>query len=273
MKPQRRFPLVLSAVALSWGSSSAFATCQDISWDQLNSAALFVKNTPGEQVLTGGLKNNMWVTMVDETGKVCHVVNTAGPGQNSSSTWAVSRVISAQKANTSAGLSLNAVGANALQAWASGNLILAAMPVLDPTTGLVGAGAGTLQGTLYGVQFSNPVDAGKAYAGSPNNYGTKNDPLKNKRIGGINVFGGGLPLYSGLQKIGAIGVSGDTSCTDHAFAWRVREKLAADLGINNAVQIAAASSVPEVLNITGKVYPGCAAALNPPFSGLLNGIQ
>lgn len=266
------FPIALSAAALSLASSGAFATCQDISWDQLNSAALFVKNTPAEQVLTGGLKNHMWVTMVDETGKVCHVVNTAGPGQNSSSTWAVSRVISAQKANTSAGLSLNAVGANALQAWASGALILAAMPVLDPATGLVGAGAGALQGTLYGLQFSNPVDAGKAYAGSPSTYGTKNDPLKNKRIGGINVFGGGLPLYKNLQKIGALGVSGDTSCTDHAFAWRVREKLAADLGINDAVQIAAASGVSEVLDITGKSYPGC-APVNPPFSGLVNGLQ
>ncbi|HWP00858.1 MAG TPA: heme-binding protein [Methylococcus sp.] len=272
MNRQYGFPIALGAAALSFASSGAFATCQDISWDQINSAALYVKNTPGEQVLTGGLRNNMWVTMVDETGKVCHVVNTAGPGQNSGSTWAVSRVISAQKANTSAGLSLNAVGANPLQAWASGALILAAMPVLDPTTGLVGAGAGALQGTLYGVQFSNPVDAGKAYAGNPNTYGTKNDPLKNKRIGGINVFGGGLPLYSGLQKIGAIGVSGDSSCTDHAFAWRVREKLAADLGINNAVQIAAASGVPEVLNITGKLYPGC-APVNPPFSGPANGLQ
>lgn len=49
--------------------------------------------------------------------------------------------------------------------------------------------------------------------------------MKGKRIGGVNVFGGGLALYSGGKKIGALGVSGDTSCRDHAFAWRMRAAL------------------------------------------------
>ena len=52
--------------------------------------------------------------------------------------------------------------------------------------------------------------------------GTPKDPLVGNRIGGINVFGGGLALYSHGRKIGAIGVSGDTSCTDHVVAWKVR---------------------------------------------------
>ena len=80
--------------------------------------------------------------------------------------------------------------------------------------------------SLFGLQFSNPIDGSRAYAGSPNQYGTKSDPLKNKRIGGINVFGGGLAVYkAGNKKIGAIGVSGDTSCRDHAVAWRIRGTL------------------------------------------------
>jgi hypothetical protein len=42
----------------------------------------------------------------------------------------------------------------------------------------------------------------------------------------VNVFGGGLALYNASkQKIGALGVSGDTSCADHNVAWRVREAL------------------------------------------------
>lgn len=48
------------------------------------------------------------------------------------------------------------------------------------------------------------------------------------RIGGVNVFGGGLGLYRGGAKIGGVGVSGDTSCADHNVAWRVRNTLGLD---------------------------------------------
>ncbi len=41
--------------------------------------------------------------------------------------------------------------------------------------------------------------------------------------GGMIFFGGGLPLYNaGGHIIGGLGVSGDTSCTDHEIAKRVR---------------------------------------------------
>jgi hypothetical protein len=47
--------------------------------------------------------------------------------------------------------------------------------------------------------------------------------------GGVNVFGGGLALYAAGKKIvGAVGVSGDTSCADHNIAWRVRNLLKLD---------------------------------------------
>ena len=49
------------------------------------------------------------------------------------------------------------------------------------------------------------------------------------RIGGINVFGGGLALYNKSgQLIGGIGVSGDSSCADHNVAWRTRHTLDLD---------------------------------------------
>jgi len=49
------------------------------------------------------------------------------------------------------------------------------------------------------------------------------------KIGGINVFGGGLALYApGKKVVGGIGVSGDTSCADHNIAWRVRNNLGLD---------------------------------------------
>ena len=48
------------------------------------------------------------------------------------------------------------------------------------------------------------------------------------KVGGLNVFGGGLGLYAGKQIIGGVGVSGDTSCEDHMVAWRLRHNLDLD---------------------------------------------
>ena len=49
------------------------------------------------------------------------------------------------------------------------------------------------------------------------------------KIGGVNVFGGGLALYNSEGKlIGALGVSGDSSCADHNIAWKVRHALELD---------------------------------------------
>ena len=82
---------------------------------------------------------------------------------------------------------------------------------------------------MYGLQFSNPVDTGVAYGGpnhaggNANNYGQPNDPMVGQFIGGVNVFGGGLALYdTDGALLGGLGVSGDTSCTDHIIAWKTR---------------------------------------------------
>ena len=40
-----------------------------------------------------------------------------------------------------------------------------------------------------------------AYGGDPASYGTLSDSLIGKKIGGVNVFGGGLALYA-LDKTG-----------------------------------------------------------------------
>jgi hypothetical protein len=49
------------------------------------------------------------------------------------------------------------------------------------------------------------------------------------RIGGVNVFGGGLALYNGDGVLlGGLGVSGDSSCADHNIAWRTRAALNLD---------------------------------------------
>jgi hypothetical protein len=68
--------------------------------------------------------------------------------------------------------------------------------------------------SLYGLQHSNPVDIEVAYTNNSNNgdpasagsFGTANDPMVGLRVGGVNVFGGGLALYSRGVKVGGVGV-------------------------------------------------------------------
>lgn len=153
---------------------------------------------------TSGLDFQMWATIVDRDGIVCAV---AFSGADRGSQWPGSRIISAQKANTANAFSLNGL------ALSTANLYSAVQP----------------GGSLYGLQHSNPVDTTAAYQGPSSKYGTASDPLVGQKIGGVNVFGGGLALYDAFgHVVGAVGLSGDTSCADHMIAWRVRANLQLD---------------------------------------------
>jgi len=160
----------------------------------------------------GGLGNNMWATVVNRVGEVCLVVNSTEGGLNR--VWLGSRVISAQKANTGNSFSLPKGSRGTVIALSSANLYAAVQP----------------GGSLFGLQESNPVDPGAAYAGNPGSFGAgARDPMVGQKIGGINVFGGGLALYdSAGVRVGGLGVSGDTSCADHFVAWRVRHRVNLD---------------------------------------------
>jgi uncharacterized protein GlcG (DUF336 family) len=165
---------------------------------------------------TSGLNNQMWGAIVDRDGIVCAI---AFSGKSRDSEWPGSRVIAAQKANTANAFGLDSSSSSDGSGQAKGlalstaNLFSAVQP----------------GGSLYGLQFSNPVDTGVAYRGASASYGTASDAMVGGKIGGVNVFGGGLALFAAGQKmVGAIGVSGDTSCADHMIAWRVRNGLKLD---------------------------------------------
>jgi uncharacterized protein GlcG (DUF336 family) len=152
----------------------------------------------------GGFDLEMWATVVNRDGIVCAVAFT---GNSRGDQWPGSRVISAQKANTANAFSLPKL------VLSTANLYTAVQP----------------GGSLFGLQESNPVDTSVAYGGDPAEYGQSDDPMVGKRIGGVNVFGGGLALYGpGKRLIGAVGVSGDSSCADHNIAWRTRNNLKLD---------------------------------------------
>jgi len=177
-----------------------------------------LKNALDAAVLaeTSGLNLHMWATLVDRDGIVCAV---AYSGPDRTSQWPGSRVISAQKANTANSFSLdstsNANGSGSVPglALSTANLYSALQP----------------GGSLFGLQESNPVKTDNAYKGPSTNFGKANDPLVGEKVGGVNVFGGGLGLYAaGKKLVGAVGLSGDTSCADHNIAWRVRSNLNLD---------------------------------------------
>ena len=160
---------------------------------------------------TSGLDLQMWGTIVDRDGVVCAV---AFSGANRGSQWPGSRVISAQKANTANAFSLDGLALSTANLYSASQGTSAATP---------------LGGSLFGLQFSNPVDPEAAYGGNAADAGTRNDGMVGKRVGGVNVFGGGLALYNNNERVvGGVGVSGDTSCADHNIGWRVRNYLNLD---------------------------------------------
>jgi uncharacterized protein GlcG (DUF336 family) len=183
-----------------YGNNAPTRGCRELpSYEQLQRAL-----SAARAEANGGLNLDMWGTIVDRDGIVCAVAFT---GSNRGDQWPGSRVISAQKASTANAFSLPGLSLS------TANLYTATQP----------------GGSLFGLQESNPVATDVAYSGNPGRYGQRNDPMVGSRIGGVNVFGGGLGLYDANGRIvGGIGVSGDTSCADHNIAYRTRNLLELD---------------------------------------------
>jgi uncharacterized protein GlcG (DUF336 family) len=208
-----------------------------------------------QAVANGGFGLNMWATVVNRDGVVCAVAFT---GNSRGDQWPGSRVISAQKANTANAFSLPALSLS------TANLYSAVQP----------------GGSLYGLQASNPVNTDVAYAGDPAAYGQFNDPMVGGKIGGVNVFGGGLALYnSAHQLVGGLGVSGDSSCADHNIAWRTRNNLMLDFvpaGVsgdasrpdNIVYDIVSPAGFAIGVSASGWGHPVCSAAAKAIAAGL-----
>ena len=178
----------------------------------------------------GGFGTNMWAAIVNRDGVVCAITRTDDVRTNQ---WPGSRVIAAQKANTANAFSLPNL------ALSSSNLYAASQP----------------NKWASGLQFSNPVNPSVAYEGDATFYGTSNDPMMGQVLGGINIFAGGIALYNVEGTlIGALGVSGDTSCADHNVAWRTRDGLGMDnvpAGIPEAQSAQGAPALPSNITAVG----------------------
>jgi uncharacterized protein GlcG (DUF336 family) len=144
--------------------------------------------------LFGGTR--MWAAVVNRSGQLCAWNTSRG---DATSVWPGSQAIAKAKAFTANAFSLNASG---------GGFPLSTAQLYT----FVQPGH-----SLFGLNQSNPFNP--SYLIPPSGSVTGLGQV----AGGIITFGGGVALYSGNQLIGGLGISGDTACTDHEIAERVRD--------------------------------------------------
>jgi uncharacterized protein GlcG (DUF336 family) len=171
------------------------AAAQEMAWDNQCAIPQTTINTIQGQLAVvvklsddnGGIfkPNMMWSAIVDRSGRLCSVIKTGDA-------WPGSRAIAIAKAATANDFS------NYKLALSTANLYAPTQP----------------GGSLYGLNNSNPFNADfLGPLAGPGHY-----------LGGIITFGGGVALYdSKSHVIGGLGVSGDSSCADHAIAFRMRQ--------------------------------------------------
>jgi len=203
--------IVVGAVALGvspfagrLANQRVFAQNSDEADCPVSHQALSSQLVAADAADTTGLDNHYWAVVVNRSGVVCAV---AFSGPNADSQWLLSRQIAAAKAFTANGLSLDSAPISTAQLY----------PWVQP---------GAPANPLFGLAAGNPVSPEDAYKGPSSRFGTANDPMIGKRVGGTITFGGGLGLYDGTRAIGGLGLSGDTACADHSTAWRLRNLLA-----------------------------------------------
>jgi uncharacterized protein GlcG (DUF336 family) len=151
-------------------------------------------SAPGAGGDAGGLfhGNRMWGAVVDRDGELCAITTTTG---DPTQVWPGSRHIAMHKAHTGNGFSLDTLALSTAQLYT-----------------FVQSGH-----SLFGLNTSNLFDT-KCLGAPGSNKGI------NQICAGIITFGGGLGLYNSSGRIvGGIGISGDTACTDHEIAKRVRD--------------------------------------------------
>src|SRR5687767_14009077 len=152
----------------------------------------FLMAAPAAGGEAGGLFSGrrMWGAVVNRDGELCAITTgTADPTQ----VWPGSRHIAIHKAHTANGFSLDTLALSTARLYT----------FVQPGH------------SLFGLNNSNVFDT-KCLGAPGSNKGL------NQICAGIITFGGGVALYSDGKIIGGVGISGDTACTDHEIAKRVR---------------------------------------------------
>lgn len=212
------FGMLLGLVVCS--STEAFAAnCNDVpTASQLRAAMLASAGTTA-----GGLFNGdrMWGAVVNRDGEVCAYITTTA---DATQVWPGSQAIAKAKAYTANAFSVDILPLSTAMLYT----------FTQPGHSLWSLG----QSNLWNPNLT----------ASPGGQAGGNNQI----AGGLIFFGGGVPIYKGNKIVGGLGISGDTSCTDHEIAKRARNQL----GLNppggaNADDIQYGSSVfahPKCLN-------------------------
>jgi len=181
--------VVIFAAPCSAHSDGSDCDCLPSAADLKN----LLRNAPGSGGEAGGLFHGtrMWGAVVNRSGQICALaVSTDDPTQ----AWPGSQAIAKSKAYTANAFSLDVLPLSTARLYT----------FTQPGHSLWSLG----QSNPFNPRFlAPPIEAAEA----------------SKKIeGGLIFFGGGVPLYKIGKIIGGLGVSGDTSCTDHEIAKRVR---------------------------------------------------
>jgi uncharacterized protein GlcG (DUF336 family) len=142
----------------------------------------------------GGLFHGerMWGAVVNRDGKLCAV---AASQDDPTQVWPGSQAIAKAKAYTANAFSLDSLALSTARLYT----------FTQPGHSLWSLG----QSNLFNAHF----------LAAPDGSGGGNNEI----AGGLIFFGGGVPLYTNGKIVGGLGISGDTSCTDHEIAKRVRD--------------------------------------------------
>ena len=184
---------VLMAAALCSATDATAASCNDVpSEADLRQAMLAAAKIPNAGGLFQGAR--MWGAIVNRDGEICaYVTTTADPTQ----VWPGSQAIAKAKAYTANAFSLDSLALSTARLYT----------FTQPGHSLWSLG----QSNLWHPSLNAP----------PGGQGGG----KNQIGGGLIFFGGGVPLYVAGKIVGGLGISGDTSCTDHEIAKRTRNAL------------------------------------------------
>jgi uncharacterized protein GlcG (DUF336 family) len=159
----------------------------------------FLRKAPATDGEAGGLFSGQmeWAAVVDREGRVC---STSVATDDPATAWPGSQAIAKAKAYTA-----NAYSTDTMP-LSTARLYTLSQP----------------GHSLWGIAQPNPFNQEciEAPHDMANTYG--------KICGGTIAFGGGVPLYKGRMRVGGLGVSGDTACTDHEIAKRIRHLASLD---------------------------------------------
>ena len=143
----------------------------------------------------GGLFHGtrMWAAVVNRAGVLCAFATST---TDATQVWPGSQAIAKAKAYTANAFSLDGLALSTAMLYT----------FTQPGHSLWGLN----QSNLFNADFLAPPSGTGGGAGSI--------------AGGIITFGGGVALYAGGHIVGGLGISGDTACTDHEIAKRVRDE-------------------------------------------------